>query len=175
MKQLGFKELRRQTEFGGDLLKGKRKGRRPFSRKSAIHVTFRTKASVFLPSERKMISVLVRKLAYKRQLRIYETSINSNHLHLLLRSPSRKLFQDFLRELSIKIVMGITGARKGKSLLSNFWNSRPWSRIVDWGRSFQNARNYVFRNQLETKYLIPYDRTVKTDRILMSYLLSGLG
>jgi len=167
-QQILFKELVRQAEFGGSLLKGKRKSRRPFSKDKPMHFTFRT-SHYRLTSKRVQIGRLIVKLGEKHGVRIYERSVNSNHLHILTQTPIKKCLQNFLRELSIKIVSLVAGARKGKNLLCSFWDSRPWSRIVEWGKAYQIVKNYIFRNRLETEALIPYNRKIKTAQILVHY------
>ena len=170
MKQLGlFKEQKREVEFGGSLLEGKRKGPRPFSRKKAMHVTFRRSdfySTLSFFGKKSKIHSLVNSLANKHGIRIYDFSINSNHIHLLLKSPAKLLFQRFLSECSINIVWLMTGTRKGKRLLAPFWESRPWSRIVEWGRAFFALKAYVFRNRLEASGIIPYDRNINTSQAL---------
>lgn len=164
-----FKEFSRQAEFGGSLLSGKRKSRRHFSKKRPMHITFRTNGDYTLFPKRNKIQNLVIVLAKKHGVRVYERSINSNHLHLLLRTAVKISLQNFLRELSIKIVCLVTGTRKGKRLTRRFWKFRPWSRIVEWGRAFQTVKKYIFRNRLETEGRIPYDRTIKTEKILEDF------
>jgi len=170
MKQLLLsKEMKRQAEFGGSLLQGKRKTARPFSKKKPMHVTFRRSHSyrrVPLFAKQTAIVLLVKALARKHGVKVYELSVNSTHIHFLLLSPAKKFFQNFLRECSTKIVGLVTGAKKGQRLLAQFWESRPWSRLVEWGRAFEAVRDYVLRNRLETAGLVPYDRNIATKDIL---------
>lgn len=171
MRQLNlFQELPRKAAFGGSLLKGKRKAARPFSRKKAMHVTFRRSDSygeLSLLGKQRRIHTLITELAMKHRIRAYDFCVNSNHIHLLLRSPLRVDFQNFLRECSIKIVWLMTKTKKGRRLLTPFWEARPWSRIVDWGRAFVAAKAYVFRNRLEASGVIAYDRSIRTSTLKM--------
>jgi len=170
MRQLTLcKEWKRQAEFGGELLRGKRKSRRPFAKKKAMHITFRRSwhyGNVSLVRQRKRIEEVIGGMARKHRVRLYELSVNSNHLHLLLGCVLRCSFQNFLRECSIRVVRVMTGAMKGSKLRKRFWESRPWSRIVEWGRAFSVAKDYVFRNRLEADGVIPYNRRVKTTALL---------
>lgn len=127
-----------------------------------MHVTFRRSDSYSsLSPKSKQITSLIRTLSKKHHIQLYDLSINSNHIHLLVRGKYLKGFQNFLREVSTKIVRLITETKKGKELTASFWASRPWSRIVEWGRAFNTARAYLLRNRLETSGVIPYDRAIK--------------
>jgi len=156
------RSMKLETRYGGDLLRGKRKTARPISTKYAMHTTLRSdeakgQLSLLLPKNARFIRHLVGSLATQYGVRVYELSVNSNHIHLLTRAMSREGFKSFLRVLAGMIAMKLTGAKKGNSLLKRFWASRPWSRIVSgWGRAFAIARNYVLQNQLEADGIIAY-------------------
>ena len=104
MKQLLLsKEMKRQAEFGGSLLKGKRKTARPFSKKKPMHITFQRSNSyrrLSLVAKQTAIVLLVKGLANKHGVKVYELSVNPNHIHFLLLSPAKKFFQNFLRQCS---------------------------------------------------------------------------
>ena len=50
-----------------------------------------------------------------------------------------------------------TGAKKGVRF-GKFWGALAYSRVVEWGRAFTEAKYYVLRNELETLGLMPYFR-----------------
>jgi len=163
--------MKRVAEHGGDFQKGKRKTKRPFAKKKPMHVTLRRSnnySNVSLLRKQRGIEKTIYDLAKKHQVHLYELAVNSNHIHLLLRGYYLRNFQNFLRDVSIKIVRLMTGTRKGRKLESSFWAARPWSRIVEWGRAFVAAKDYVFRNRLEASGMIPYDRTLKTCKLVES-------
>ena len=163
MKQMVLHpSLKLDLRYGGDLLLGKRKTARPISTKYAMHTTLRSdeakgRLSFLLPKNSRLIRHLVATLPTQYGVRVYELSINGNHLHLLTRAMSRKGFKSFLRVLAGMIAMKLTGAKKGNGLLKRFWASRPWSRIVaGWGRAFTIVRSYVLQNQREAHGIIAY-------------------
>ncbi len=160
--------MKLQSQFGGELLIGKRKVARPISTKHAMHTTLRseTHRSFLLPKNAAVIRNCLVLNAKKFGIQIYEYSINSNHIHLLTRARSRHGFKAFLKALSGMIAMKLSGSKKGRSLKSRFWALRPWSRIVVWGRAFINAKNYVIRNQLESTGIIRY--TPRKSRLVKS-------
>ena len=160
MKQLTLHPgLRNSPEFGGDLLKGVRKLARPISTKLSMHTTMRASgvgSSFLLTKNARVIRQAIGTLSKRHGVRVYESSVNSNHLHLLTRSRTREGYRSFLRALSGIIAMRLSGAKKGAALIKKFWASRPWSRIVSWGRAFKIACEYVIRNQMESTGQIAY-------------------
>lgn len=141
------------NEHGGEHSKGKRKQARPIDTKKAIHVTFRSSRakrhwSLLHPRHSRKIYELINQLARKHDVRVYRSVNAGNHVHLLLRSKTRKSFQDYLRELAGRIVQVVTGARKGFSV-GRFWDLLAYSRIVSWGREFDNLHRYLIKNLFE--------------------------
>ena len=160
MKQLSLHpSLKHCPEFGGDLLKGVRKSTRPISIKNSMHTTLRANevgSSFLLPRNIRLIRQAISSLSNLYGVRVYESSINSNHLHLLTKTRTREGYRSFLRTLSGTLAMQLTGAKKGAKLIRKFWAHRPWSRIVQWWRAFKIALNYVIRNQMESTGQIAY-------------------
>ncbi len=153
--------LKEVRQFGGDLLKRKRKSARPIATKRAMHTTLRSEwakgpHSFLMAHNAAFIRAKFKALSNQFGICIYESSINSNHLHLLTRAKSREGYKSFLRTLSGAIAMKITGARKGAGLGKRFWLGRPWSRIIAWGKAFTIAKNYVIQNSLESLGIIAY-------------------
>ncbi len=158
--KLSAKELRENREHGGDIRKGKRKIARPFDPKKPMHLVFRsTRArgvrSMLHPKNKKRVDVLVKSVARKSGVRIYQYANVGNHLHLLVSAGVRKDLQSFLRRLSGAIALLITGARKGSS--QRFWDGLVYSRIVTWGREFKTVTLYVIRNLMEAELGIKRD------------------
>jgi REP element-mobilizing transposase RayT len=106
----------------------------------------------------------LKQLGHRYQVTVYEHSVNPNHLHLLVRAKTRQGFQTFLRVFAGQVAQKITKAFKGASLKSSFWEFPPFERILEWGRAFLTARQYVFQNQLETDGVIPYQPRKKKKR-----------
>lgn len=170
-----FKPLSR--ELGGSLSLGKRRSRRPINTKNPLHITLR---SDLAKGQRSLVKhkILIRKTALKASKRfrvqIYEKAICGNHLHLLVRGKSKTDIQNFFRVLAGHIAQEILkqfplsdkergGAlKKGcKKNQRKFWSVLLYSRIVSWGKDFNNVTNYIIQNILEALGLIPY-QTRKT-------------
>lgn len=145
MKQLSlFKELKR-NQFGGDLLVGKRKNRRPLSTKHPIHLVLRSKGPGLI-AKRKEIDLELRKAARKWGVRIYRQAIVHDHIHLLIKIPHRIAYRNFIQRL--------TGVLTNR--LSIRWLQRPFTRIANWGKDFRQLCGYFTQNTLEALGQIPY-------------------
>jgi len=146
MKQLSF--LPRAPRFhGGEHSVGKRKRQRPLDPKKPIHVVMRaSKAqgskSMLSRRHERWVNARTREVAVKWGLKLYRYSNVGNHLHLLVITPSRLAFQNFLRELAGSIARSIQG--KGK-----FWDLLAFSRVVEWGRDLRNLETYFVKNLFE--------------------------
>ncbi|MFM8269350.1 MAG: transposase [Pseudomonadota bacterium] len=73
-----------------------------------------------------IISALLFELSKKFRVSIYNNSLNSNHIHLLVKAPNQKDLHDFLRVLTGQIAQRITGAVRGKKIKFSFWLKPAW-------------------------------------------------
>lgn len=156
MKQLKLFQLPREVIFGGSTLEGKRKSKRPLSTKNAIHSVLRgdVRQCGSFRSYPRRITKMINRFAKRFDVQIYEFSINSNHIHLLFKLSLRENFGRFMRALAgaLSLEFGVK------------WYHRPYSRIVDWGKAFLRAKNYVIKNQMESNGEITYVRKTKAQR-----------
>ena len=156
-----FPELAGSHEHGGELSIGKRKGARPVAIKRPMHLVIRASLaigpwSLLYPPNAHYLKTLVSELARRWNIRIYEFSNNGNHVHLLLKAKTRIGFQNFLRVFAGKLAQFVTGTQNGRPLAKRFFDCLAWSRIIEWGKAFFAAKNYVIRNRLEAAGKIPY-------------------
>jgi REP element-mobilizing transposase RayT len=161
--QFKFSEFKdfNTNEHGGGKRAGKRKIARPIATKRAMHVTVRAEAAVGDWSLRRrrnaeFIAGTLEALSKRHRVYVMSRSNNGNHLHLLIRPATRRGLQNFMRELTRKVVAFVTGAKKGSALKNRFWDETFFSRIVEWGRDLIHTATYVFRNVLEAAGRIPY-------------------
>ena len=155
MKQLKLSSslyFKSQASFGGELNLKKRKSRRPLDPKKPLHIVLRAAGHkpVFLRQD-PTINRIIRKWAACFAIKIYESSVNANHLHLVIGFKHRKLYQYFISALSGQM------AQK----LKIKWEFRPFTRIIQWGRDFKNACSYVVKNQKEAWGIITYQPRLK--------------
>ena len=156
MKQQDFFKFKSATKgFGGSLLKGANaREKRPVSSGHAIHVVMRSeiakgKLSMRYRSHRKKVDDLVRRQAERWGMKIYRYANVGNHLHILLRPASRRRFAGFLRSVSGLIARIVLQAERGSKKSVKFWQWRPFTRIVQWGRDFVRTKKYVLLNAKE--------------------------
>ena len=155
MKQLKFSSspyFKSQPSFGGELNFKKRKSRRPLDPKKPLHIVLR--ASSYKPCflhRDPFINKVIQKWANRFAIKIYESSVNANHLHLVIGFKHRKLYQYFISALAGQIAQ----------LLKVKWEFRPFTRIIEWGRDLKNACAYVIKNQKEAWGMINYEPRIK--------------
>lgn len=170
--------------FGGALLDGKRKSLRPLSSKDAIHLVLRSewatgRDSFLTRRHQPQVNRLLVHFAKKFGVRIYQKAINGNHIHLLVRISSRKLYRAFIKAVAGKIASQIMEGRsfaeyfQAKKLTAvansewgdgsaglrkapGFWQFRPFSRVVNWGHDFKGCLNYLKQNTLEAIGFVKY-------------------
>ena len=115
-KQFSFfnEEVKSQKFFGGALVEGRRKSMRPLTSKESIHFVLRSSWAVGSDSflklhNRRRIDQIINRFAKKFGVCIYQRSINSNHLHLLLRITNRRLYRSFIKAVSGQIASHVMG------------------------------------------------------------------
>ena len=161
IQPLLLEEEKIPREFGGSLVQGKRKKRRPITTKKPMLFTMRSsyaigERSFRRPIFRKFIEQTIVSLSKKFRIKVYESSINGNHLHLLIRGYDRDGLRNFFRVLLGLIARKVTGSERGKPFGKRFWDELAHSRIIGWRRHFKIAVNYVIQNRLEAAGIIPY-------------------
>jgi hypothetical protein len=164
MRQLLFSDdMRMDLQHGGELSTGTRKGLRPLDPQRPLHVVMRTSRveagdvpSFRTEKNRAAIEQCLSLTKRRFGITVYSISINSNHLHLIVQGPRRWCLQHFLRTFAGLVARAVTGARRGKPF-GKLWDLPVWTRIVEWGKDFRGALNYVRKNILEASGSIPYE------------------
>ena len=144
------------TAHGGSQSVGKRKAARPFDRKQAVHVTLRASGatrewSMLAQKHKGYVYLEGDRIARESGVKLYRFVNVGNHLHLVVKAQSKKDFQRFLRVLTGKIAMLVTGARKGKPLAKRFWDLLAHTKLIQWGRQFENLSKYMEKNFREAE------------------------
>ena len=158
----GFGKLA-EAEFGGSRLRGNAREARPISTRRPIHLVMRSDLAKghrsFLEKRFALrIEDLVRRVARKKGVKLYRYANAGNHLHLLVLPGSRKGYQGFIRAITGLVPRMILGTERGKPLPEevSFWDARPFTRIVEWGRDFKGVGAYLLQNKLEALGFVPY-------------------
>lgn len=157
-KQLSFLP-RLQPEHGGELVRGRRKTARAIDPKASMHIVLRsTRArgewSMLSARNRDRVDTLVRRIAARHGQRLYRYANVGNHLHLLVKTPTRRVFQRFLKDLTGSIACLVTGAKNSNPIQGRFWDRLAYTRIVRWGRDFKNIELYFIKNLFEAAGLL---------------------
>jgi REP element-mobilizing transposase RayT len=156
MKQIEFGFFKNEKvvkSFGGELLQGKRKAKRPLSTESPLHLVLRAShLKVFRPRNQSL-EKLVYRTAQESGITIFQLAINWSHIHFVIQIQNRQSYIKFVRVLNSRLAVAISksGIRGGAEKLITL---RPFTRILKWGRDFRNALEYIGLNQLEAAGLI---------------------
>jgi REP element-mobilizing transposase RayT len=155
----GF-EAPTNSSHGGEHSIGKRKTKRPVATKKAMHIVMRaTRAkgilSLRVPHNFALAEKILKTFAQRFSIQIYKHSINSNHIHIVLRAQRREDFQNYLRAVAGTIALKLLRANKSNKQ-GRFWDLLAFSRIIEWGRALKVAVQYVIQNQLEAAGQISY-------------------
>jgi REP element-mobilizing transposase RayT len=147
MRQLSFDFTKNyKKEFGGSLLLGKRKSKRPLSTKHPLHLVLKSSyKGVFNPSN-KSLRELIQKQSKRFGIKIYDYAVNWSHIHLIIRIKDRTDYLKFIRAITSIIALR---AKEFDSKFDQVFTLRPFTRILSWGRDFRNALSYQVLNQLE--------------------------
>jgi REP element-mobilizing transposase RayT len=161
-KQLGFEILDKKSvkHFGGAYLKNSNpKEKRPISTKRAMHLVVRSSMAKgplsFLRNDRK-ISDIIYKQAKSCGVKIYRLANAGNHLHLIILPSSRIAFSRFIRAVTGLIARLVLKAQRGSAREIQFWDKRPFTRILEWGKEFDVVSKYLLQNLLEAYGFIAY-------------------
>ncbi len=165
-RQLDFFKVP-EKQFGGSLLKGNPRGKRPFTTKNALHVILKSKFalrdwSFIHKANKSKIDYCLRRQAKNNGIRIYGLQIMSNHIHLNLLFPSRGAYISYVRAVSGIIPRLVMGCERGRrAIIEQFWEARPFTSIINWGRHFEIVKRYFSLNKLEALgFTRPYARKI---------------
>ena len=141
----------RRTVHGGEVRRGRRKLERPVSTRRPMHVVLtsrRARGPWSLRKHDRTVRDVLRRMARRFDVRIYDYANVGSHLHLVLRARRREGFQAFLRSFAGIVARRVTGAERARPG-GPFFDGLAWSRIASWGRDYWGLCHYVFRNQIE--------------------------
>lgn len=164
--QLPIKQVRPGTKaylvekklvFGGAL--NYRKKKRPFRKNRAVHVIFRSQSlggtrTLNRQTRKSFIESLLRKKSFRYGARLFRFSINSNHIHVLIRFGSRRAQANFLRDFAGSLALWI---RRQFLLKKKIWDARPFTSVVG-AKAFLKIVAYIEKNRKESSGAWAYER-----------------
>ncbi len=173
-----FKIPHTKKFFGGSLLNGRRKGTRPLSHDQALHIVLKSqwargRNALTHKENKNNIEKLIQNVANRYNIRVYRYAIVSNHIHLIIRAKRRHLYRAFICVITGQIAqhvmknqsfknfiktLGGEGVTRGQKTEKGqaFWQHRPFTRILNWGKDYVNCMSYLLRNTLEALGFIKY-------------------
>lgn len=165
-----------RLSYGGTL-RQKRQGRRarPLSCKDPIHVVFKINHSqlkqLSLRSHQtfKVVQPIINRYAKKFFIKIEQATIQNDHIHLLIRTSRRSLFQYFFRVVAGQIAQqlqtnGLLDRKKASAVTDTpktrvkLWKHRPFTRVVKGYKAYKTVRNYIQLNIKEAEGKIKYNK-----------------
>jgi hypothetical protein len=155
--------LEDRKTFGGSALKSHPKEQRPIPLDRPIQVVMRSKYAIKSMSfRRKALAAkvwdIIQKQSERFNVRVYGYGNGGNHLHLTVIPRSRRGYRGFIRAITGLIAREVTGAQRNKPVNVKFWDARPFTRVVAWGRDFKQLSEYLMQNTLEAFGFIGYQR-----------------
>lgn len=175
-KQLSFFGREIPKVFGGSLLKGNPKTKRPLSTREAIHLVLKSKQamgphSMLQKRNSQHIEKTIRQTAKACAINIYHLVNVGNHLHLVIRIKDLRLYRKFIRAITGIIARHVMKKERSggykfipkefredleavkrelkAELEISFWVARPFTRLIAWGKDYQHIKAYMKKNQLQ--------------------------
>ena len=179
MKQFSFFKSTWKHQFcHGGTLRQRRKGRRsrPLSTREPLHCVFKINSDHFKlrglrhAQSFQLIHQIVNQYSRRFHVGVEQISIQSDYLHLLIRSKRRSQFHHFFRVVAGQIAQRFEQRSwivtdtpkkpaKGKSRETQgagLWRYRPYSRVVRGYKAYLVVRDYIQLNEQEALGNIPY-------------------
>ncbi len=180
MKSLKFKNRNKTTKlsivqtktfYGGTLRY--RKLLRTIEDKKALHLILScglNRQGFSLRTYVSLINAYILKFSSLFQVKIYKLSVNSNHIHILLKVRDRDAFKRFIRSVSASIAVSIKAQYDYEG---PFWQDRPFTRVVTWGREYSGIKEYILLNFKEAVGFVAYKPRENRYKFLQQF--DGIG
>jgi hypothetical protein len=97
----------------------------------------------------KEIKKIIKKQSENCQIQVYGIANAGNHLHFVCVMKSIRGWKTFIRAVGGLIARLVLKAERGSAVGAKFWQGRPWTRILSWGRAYKAVKKYISLNKLE--------------------------
>lgn len=153
--------IQKQSTFGGSRLKSNPKVQRAIPLDRPMHLVMRSQhtrgaLSMKRHSRAARIYNIIVNQSQRFNVRIYSYANSGNHLHILVMPRSRRGYVGFIKAISGLIARLILQAERNSAKGIQFWDARPFTRIVLWGRDYKKTCEYLLQNTLEAFGFAPY-------------------
>ena len=129
---------------------------RPRSTKEAMHLVLRSDHARGQKSLRKydrVVRLVIEKIARRHGEKVYRIVNAGNHLHITLKLSKQFLWTGFISGITGGIARAVGFKREHTK--AGFWNSRPFTRLIAWGRDYDVIKDYQTLNELEADGVLP--------------------
>ena len=130
---------------------------RPRVTKEAMHLVLRSdraKGAKSLLKYDAVVRKVIAKIAGRHGVRVYRIVNAGNHLHITLKLSKQFLWKGFISGITGGIARAL-GFKRDENSKQGFWNSRPFTRAIAWGRDYNVVKDYHVLNQLEVDGVVP--------------------
>jgi REP element-mobilizing transposase RayT len=151
-------------EFGGSRLKSNPKRARPIKVNQPIHLILKSKMatgskySMLIPKNARAAKEIIYSLAKRFKVKVDRYENVGNHLHIVAQFPSQDSYVSFIRGISSSIARFVLGVSKALIKGIKFWQARPYTRIISWGKDLRATYKYLNYNRIQA---IGFDLFVK--------------
>ncbi len=151
----GFDWKKSQAFGGAGKAKGNPRTARPVAIKRPMHLVMKSnrlpRAKSFILMA-KQIEKVCRNVGHKTLVQLRDIAVAHDHVHLVIQPKSIHAYRRFIRALSGILARILLDAQKGRawkraSSLNHFWQARPFTRIVKWGKDYSGIKNYLMKNR----------------------------
>jgi len=145
MKQISLFKEQVQREFGGSLLMGKRKTKRPLAFNKTNHLVLKVNNSFLLLKNTGQVETTLFHYARRFGLIIYAFAIHADHIHINFRVGTRIQYNRWIRTVTARLSILIPKLK---------WRYRPYNRLTNWGKDFRGLKNYLKKNSDEAHEIV---------------------
>lgn len=146
MKQINFSfESQNYKFYGGSLINGKRKTRRPLDSRKPLHLILKATNSFSLLRNKQKVESVTYKTSQKFGVKIHSMAVHFDHIHLNVSFANRPIYVMWIRAVSGTLA---------KKIIDLKFKLLPFSRIVSWGRDFKTVQRYIHKNAIEGLFLL---------------------
>jgi REP element-mobilizing transposase RayT len=125
----------------------------------------------------KEIENILSEQSKRHRVRILGAANSGNHLHLVIHTAARSNLISFLKAFSgrvAQIVHGDVLERARKKFSKSFWEARPYSRLVNWGKDLKSLLRCIGINSTETDLGMSREATRSMFSQIFDAIRSGL-
>jgi len=126
-----------------------------------IHLVLRSSRArggwnFLLASNIKRIQSIIKSQSKNFKITVLTQKNAGTYLQFLIQGKNKKQIQDFIRTISALIARYVQRVHKGSTAKKEFWDQRPFTRIVEGYTGLGVALGIIVQSELEALGVIPY-------------------